>query len=309
MQNRTLIWLLLGGGAFVLLVVLLLAVVLTFSGDGRAEFAFSGQVQVVDIDGELVESRTILEQLKRYEDSNSVKAILLNIDSPGGGVAVSQEIYAEIKRLREKSDKIVVAYLSSTGASGAYYISCAANKIVANPGTIVGSIGVIAEWVNYADLLEWAKMKEIVFKTGEFKDTGSQSRALTDNERKYFQGLIDDMYVQFLEAVSSGRKLELQEVRAMADGRVFTGRDAQQRKLIDQIGNFQDAVDLTAKLAGISGKPRLLRSTRQRVTLLVVLTTDLSRLVPFSDQSMKSQIQVPYLSELPTRGQEAIDHD
>ena len=188
-----------------------------------------------------------------------------------------------------------MAYLSSTGASGAYYIACAADKIVANPGTIVGSIGVIAEWVNYADLLQWAKLKDIVFKTGEFKDTGSPTRPITENERKYFQGLIDDMYVQFVEAVSSGRKMDLQEVRAVADGRVFTGRDAQQRKLIDEIGNFQDAVDVTAKLAGISGKPRLLRPSRQRVTILDVLTTDLSRLVPFGGQSMTSQIKFQYL--------------
>ncbi len=278
-----------------LLAITLAAVVLTFSGDDSPEFGFSDRVQVVDVEGELVQSRSILEQLKRYEDSNSVKAILLNVDSPGGGVAVSQEIYTEIKRLREKKDKIVVAYLSSTGASGAYYISCAANKIVANPGTIVGSIGVIAEWVSYADLLEWAKLKNIVFKTGEFKDTGSPTRPITDNERKYFQGLIDDMYVQFVEAVAAGRKLDLQEVRAMADGRVFTGRDAKERKLIDETGNFQDAVDLTAKLAGISGKPRLIRSVRQRVTLLDVLTTDLSRLVPFNAQSMKSQIKFQYL--------------
>lgn len=278
-----------------LLAITLAAVVLTFSGDESGEFGFSDRVQVVDIEGELVQSRPILEQLKRYEDSNSVKAILLNVDSPGGGVAVSQEIYTEIKRLREKKDKIVVAYLSSTGASGAYYISCAANKIVANPGTIVGSIGVIAEWTNYADLLEWAKLKNIVFKTGEFKDTGSPTRPITDNEKKYFQGLIDDMYVQFVEAVAAGRKLDLQEVRAMADGRVFTGRAAKERKLIDETGNFQDAVDLTAKLAGISGKPRLIRSVRQRVTLLDVLTTDLSRLVPFNAQSMKSQIKFQYL--------------
>jgi len=291
-----LIWLLLGGGAFVLLAVTVTAVVLTFNADEGSQFAFSDRIQVVDIEGELIQSRAILDQLKRYEDSNSVKAVLLNIDSPGGGVAVSQEIYTEIKRLREKNDKIVVAYLSSTGASGAYYVSCAANKIVANPGTIVGSIGVIAEWVNYSDLLEWAKLKDIVFKTGEFKDTGSPSRALTDNERKYFQGLIDDMYVQFVEAVASGRKLDLQEVRSLADGRVFTGRDAKQRKLVDEIGNFQDAVDMTAKLAGISGKPRLIRLTRQRVTLLDVLTTDLSRLVPFNGQSMKSsQIKFQYL--------------
>jgi protease IV len=295
MRNRLLIWLLLGGGAFVLLAIALAAIVLTFSGEEGGEFAFSDRIQVVDIDGELVQSKPILDQLKRYEDSNSVKAILLDIDSPGGGVAVSQEIYTEIKRLREKKDKIIVAYLSSTGASGAFYISCAANKIVANPGTIVGSIGVIAEWVNYADLLQWAKLKDIVFKTGEFKDTGSPSRPITENERKYFQGLIDDMYVQFVEAVSSGRKLDLQEVRSIADGRVFTGRDAKERKLIDETGNFQDAVDLTAKLAGISGKPRLIRLTRQRVTLLDVLTTDLSRLVPFNGQSMKSQIKFQYL--------------
>jgi len=279
----------------VLLAVTLVAMMLTFSGDEGTEFAFSDRIQVVDVNGELVESRIILDQLKRYEDSNSVKAILLNIDSPGGGVAASQEIYTEIRRLREKKDKVIVAYLSSTGASGAYYVACAANKIVANPGTIVGSIGVIAEWVNYADLLQWAKLKEIVFKTGEFKDTGSPTRALTDNERKYFQGLIDDMYIQFVEAVASGRKLDLQEVRSLADGRVFTGRDAKERKLIDEIGNFQDAVDHTAKLAGISGKPRLIRLNRQRVTLLDVLTTDLSRLVPFSSQGMQSHIKFQYL--------------
>jgi protease IV len=290
-----LIWLLLGGGAFVLLAAIVIAIALTVSPDEAAGFSFSDRIQVVDIEGELLQSTPILEQLKRYEDSNSVKAILLNIDSPGGGVAVSQEIYAELRRLREKKDKTIVAYLSSTGASGAYYVACAANKIVANPGTIVGSIGVIAEWVSYAELLEWAKLKDIVFKTGEFKDTGSPTRPLTENEKKYFQGLIDDMYVQFVEAVSSGRKLDLQEVRSMADGRVFTGRDAKERKLIDEIGNFQDAIDLTAKLSGISGKPRLLRLSRPRVTLLDVLTTDLSRLVPFNGQGMQSQIKFQYL--------------
>jgi protease IV len=290
-----LIWLLLGGGAFVLIAAIVIAIALTVSPDEAADFSFSDRIQVVDIEGELLQSTPILEQLKRYEDSNSVKAILLNIDSPGGGVAVSQEIYAELRRLREKKDKTIVAYLSSTGASGAYYVACAANKIVANPGTIVGSIGVIAEWVSYAELLEWAKLKDIVFKTGEFKDTGSPTRPLTDNEKKYFQGLIDDMYVQFVEAVSSGRKLDLQEVRSMADGRVFTGRDAKERKLIDEIGNFQDAIDLTAKLSGISGKPRLLRLSRPRVTLLDVLTTDLSRLVPFNGQGMQSQIKFQYL--------------
>src|SRR5687767_6231074 len=158
MRNRMLMWLLLGGGALVLLAVVVLSLLLVFSEDTGGEFAFGDRIQVVEIEGELLESRGIIEQLKRYEDSASVPAILLNVDSPGGGVAVSQEIYAEVKRLREKKNKIIVAYMSSVGASGAYYLACNANKIIANPGTIVGSIGVIAEWVNYGELLEWAKV-------------------------------------------------------------------------------------------------------------------------------------------------------
>ena len=295
MRNRMLFWLLLGGGAFVLLTVVALALLLAYGGDSSGDFAFGNRIQVVDVEGELVDSRPIIEQLKRYEDSKSVPAILLNVDSPGGGVAASQEIYTEIKRLREKKHKIVVAYMSSVGASGAYYVSCPADKIIANSGTIVGSIGVIAEWVNYGDLLQWAKLKDVTFKTGEFKDTGSPTRALTDREKAYFQGLIDDMYVEFVDAVAAGRKLDVEAVRALADGRVFTGRDAREKKLIDEIGNFQDAVDLTASLAGITGKPNLLRATRQRVTLIDLLTGDVSRLNPFGAQTLKSQVRFQYL--------------
>jgi protease-4 len=224
-----------------------------------------------------------------------VPAILLNVDSPGGGVAVSQEIYTEVKRLREKKNKVVVAYMSSVGASGAYYLSAPADKIVANPGTIVGSIGVIAEWVNYGDLLAWAKLRDVTFKTGEFKDTGSPTRELTEREKVYFQGLIDDMYVDFVEAVATGRKMDIEAVRALADGRVFTGRDAREKKLVDEIGNFQDAVDLTASLAGIEGKPNLLRLTRQRVTLIDLLTGDVSGLNPFGARTLKSQVRFQYL--------------
>jgi len=295
MRNRMLFWLLLGGGAFVLLTVVALALLLAYGGDSSGDFAFGNRIQVVDVEGELVDSRPIIEQLKRYEDSKSVPAILLNVDSPGGGVAASQEIYTEIKRLREKKHKIVVAYMSSVGASGAYYVSCPADKIIANSGTIVGSIGVIAEWVNYGDLLQWAKLKDVTFKTGEFKDTGSPTRALTDREKAYFQGLIDDMYVEFVDAVAAGRKLDVEAVRVLADGRVFTGRDAKEKKLIDEIGNFQDAVDLTASLAGITGKPSLLRATRQRVTLIDLLTGDVSSLNPFGNQTLKSQVRFQYL--------------
>jgi protease-4 len=288
-------WLLLGGGALVFGAIFVLSLLLALAGDSSGEFSFTDRIQVVEIEGELVDSRSIIEQLKRYEDSESVPAIILNVNSPGGGVAASQEIHKEIRRLREEKDKKVVAYLSSVGASGAYYIACHADKIVANPGTIVGSIGVIAEWVNYGELLAWAKVKDVVLKTGEFKDAGSATRPLTEKERAYFQGLIDDMYVQFVEAVAEGRNMEIQEVRTVADGRVFTGRDALERKLIDEVGNFQDAVNTTAKLAGISGKPNLIRATRRSVTLLDVLTTDISRVVPIGGNAISSQIRFQYL--------------
>ena len=290
-----LLWLLLGSGAFVLLAIVAVSLLIAFGDDSGGEFVFGNRIQVVDIEGELIDSRPIIEQLKRYEDTRSVPAILLNVDSPGGGVATSQEIYTEIRRLREKKNKIVVAYMSSVGASGAYYVSAPADKIVANPGTIVGSIGVIAEWVNYGDLLEWAKLKDVTLKTGEFKDSGTPTRPLTERETAYFQGLIDDMYVDFVDAVAAGRRMDVEAVRAIADGRVFTGRDAREKNLVDDIGNFQDAVDLTASLAGITGKPNLLRASRQRVTLLDLLTSDISRFNPLGAQTLKSQIRFQYL--------------
>jgi protease-4 len=290
-----LFWLLLGGGAFVLLMIVAVSLLIAFGAGDDGDFVFGNRIQVVDVEGELIDSRPIIEQLKRYEDNRSVPAILLNVDSPGGGVATSQEIYTEIRRLREKKNKKIVAYMSSVGASGAYYLSAPADKIVANPGTIVGSIGVIAEWVNYGELLEWAKLKDVTLKTGEFKDAGAPTRALTERERVYFQGLIDDMYVDFVDVVAAGRKMDVEAVRALADGRVFTGRDAKEKKLIDEIGNFQDAVDLTASLAGISGKPNLLRSVRQRVTLLDLLTSDISRLNPLGGRTLQSQVRFQYL--------------
>ncbi len=190
---------------------------------------------------------------------------------------------------------MVVAYLSSVGASGAYYIACAADQIIASPGTVVGSIGVIAEWLNYGELLEWARVSTIILKSGEFKDTGTPTRDLTDSEREYFQGLIDDMYGQFVEAVAAGRSLDVDEVREFADGRVFTGREARELNMIDETGNLQDAIDLIARLAGIAGKPRLIELQQERVTLLDVFTGDVSRILPFNGGMAESQMRFQYL--------------
>ena len=290
-------WLLLAGGAFAIFLVAVIALVLVLvpSTGGGGEFGFQERIQVVDIEGELLDSRGVIEQLERYEDVDSVPAILLHIDSPGGDVAASQELYAEVLRLREKG-KTVVAYLSSTGASGAYYVACAADLIIANPGTVVGSIGVIAEWLNYGELLEWARLSNVVLKSGDFKDMGSPTRDLTEEERAYFQTLIDDMYGQFVDAVAMGRGLEVDQVREFADGRVFTGRAALELGMIDLTGNFQDAVERTAELAGIAPRPRLIRVQRPSLTLLDVISGDLSGVLPSLGQGrFPGQIRFQYV--------------
>jgi protease-4 len=149
-------WLLLGGGAMVLSAILVLSLLVALSGDSAGEFSFRNRIHVVEVEGELLDSRPIIEELKRYEDAESVPAILLNVNSPGGGVAASQEIYREIKRLREEKNKIIVTYMSAVGASGAYYLAVPSNRSIATAGTIVGGLGVIAVWVTYGEVREWA---------------------------------------------------------------------------------------------------------------------------------------------------------
>lgn len=295
MRNRVIIGLVLGGGALALLLVTAAAVVVTVLGGGDGDFASGERVQVIEIEGVLVDSRDVIEQLKQYEDSDSVPAVLLKINSPGGAVAPSQEIYAEILRLRQDKGKLVVAYMSSVGASGAYYIACAADRIIASPGTVVGSIGVIAEWLNYGGLLEWARVSTVTLTSGEFKDTPSPVREMTETERSYYQGLIDDIHGQFVEAVAAGRDMDVDEVRTFADGRVFTGREAGDLGMIDGTGNFQDAVDLTAEMAGLDGAPRLLERPRPRVSLLDALIGGVSVTPPWEASGAQSQIRFQYL--------------
>jgi protease-4 len=293
MTNRAIVWILLGGGVLGLFILTLLALLLTMSGGG-GDLGFGDRIQIVNVEGPLDDSRRWLEQLKRFEKSDSVPAILLNIDSPGGDVATSQELHREILRLREENGKTVVAYVSSAGASGAYYVACAADLIVSSPGSIVGSIGVIGEWLNYSDLLEWAMISDVVFKTGEFKDTGSPTRDLMPAEIEYFQSLIDDMYEQFVDAVAEGRGLDVDQVRAFADGRVFTGVQARDLGMIDEIGNLHDAIDRTAELAGIVGEPRLFEVPPPSVTLMDLLGGDLSDIFPLT-RHLGSRLRFQYV--------------
>ena len=218
---------------------------------------FGDKVAVVEVTGVILDSRQVIESLRKYADNRSIKAIVLRLDTPGGAVAPSQEIYAEVRRIRDAKKKPIVASMGSVAASGGYYIASAAQEIWANPGSVTGSIGVIMQWTNYSELLRWAKLKPETITSGAYKDAGNPTREMTDSERAYFQGIIDGLRNQFVEDVADGRegKLTVEEVDRIADGRVFTGEEAKELKLVDEIGDLHDTIDRAAELAKISGEP------------------------------------------------------
>jgi protease-4 len=297
-RSRTVLWILIGGGAFFLFVLAVFSLVyLTLhAGGNEASFGgFGNRIGVVDLDGVILSPQPVVGQLKKLAADSSIKAIILHVNSPGGGVAASEEIYREVKRIREEKKKRIVVSIETVGASGAYYIASASNKIYADQGSIVGSIGVIAEWVNYGDLLKWAKLKSVVFKTGEFKDTGSPSRELTPAEQAYLQGLIDNMFGQFIQAVADGRGMKFDDVKAIANGKVWTGKEALSMKLIDNVGDFEAVVNDTAQSVGISGEPTLVHPEKDRRTLLDLLLGDVSQYLPDTEKMLEQHVGFYYL--------------
>src|SRR5258706_11685344 len=207
-RSRVWLWLLFGGGAFLLFVVAVFTLVyFTFRGGDQESFSgFGEKIAVVDLEGVILSPKQTVTQLKKFADDDSIKAIILHVNSPGGGVAASEEIYREVKRIHDAKKKRIVASIETVGASGAYYVASASDKIYADKGSIVGSIGGIAQWVKYGELLKWAKLKNITLKAGEFKDTGNPAREMTPAEKEYLQGMIDNMHTQFIQAVADGRK-------------------------------------------------------------------------------------------------------
>ena len=296
-QSNAVFWILIGCGALVVFGVLLFALLIfSVKTDERADFSFGdNRIAIVELNGEILDSTSLVEQLEKYGKDSSVKAIVLRINSPGGSAAASQEIYQAIQRVREKKKKVVVASIASVGASGAYYAACATDKVYANPGALTGSIGVIAQWYSYGDLLKWAKMKDVVIKSGEFKDTGDPARDLTEPERAYLQRLIDDTYQQFVEAVARGRKMSVEAVKALADGRVYTGREAKANKLIDETGDLQDAIDGAAQLAKIKGEPKIVKTTKKKQTLLDLFFGDATAWLPAPLQRINKEAPLQYL--------------
>ena len=297
-RSRTVLWALIGGSAFVVFLLAVFALVYFSMRSDQKSSAFGGfgdKIGVVDLEGVIVQPKEVVKQLKKFGDDDSIKAIILHVNTPGGGVAASEEIYQEVKRVRDKKKKMVVASIETVGASGGYYVSSATNKIFADHGSVVGSIGVIAEWYNYGDLLHWAKMHDVVFKTGEFKDTGNPTRELTPAEKEYLQGLINSMYGQFIHVVAEGRNLKEEQVRSIADGRVWTGEQAKDMHLVDELGDMQAAVDYTAKSVGIKGEPTLVRAEKEKKTVLDLLFGDISEYLPDRTKLMQSQVGFYYL--------------
>lgn len=256
----------LGIGLFLLLLIFGLAFFL-----GKWDEFGGPKVALLEVDGLITNSEQVIEHIRHHMENETVRAFVIRINSPGGGVAPSQEIYEEIKKVRQMHEKPVVASLSTVGASGGYYIAAAADKIVANPGSITGSIGVIIQIPNISDLLNKVGIRSVIIKSGRYKDLASATRELTPAERKLLQQLIDDIHDQFIEAVAEGRGLSREQVETVADGRIFSGRQALELGLVDQLGNLQDAIDTAAKMGGIEGKPQIVQIKERKFSLLGLL--------------------------------------
>ena len=246
-----------------LLVFILTAFLLSYFGGGQSGAGlWSEAVGVIEVRGVINDADKIIESIRRFAKADYVRAVVLRVESPGGGVTPAQEIYRELTRLREK--KPVIASLGGVAASGGYYIASACSTIVANPGTITGSIGVIMETVNVQGLLEKLGVKGVVIKAGTYKDLGSPLRDMSAEERQILGTMLNDVHRQFIAAVATGRHMEEAKIQTLADGRVYSGEQALKLGLVDQLGNFQDAITLTAEKAGIAGEPRVIRAQQQK---------------------------------------------
>tara|TARA_B100002049_G_scaffold80041_1_gene58926 strand:+ start:1003 stop:1902 length:900 start_codon:yes stop_codon:yes gene_type:complete len=218
------------------------------------------RIGIVDITGLITDSQYITNQVKKFRQDKRIRGIILRIDSPGGAVGPSQEIYDEVLKTRE-SGKTIYASMGALAASGGYYIASAAEKIFANPGTLTGSIGVIMAFSNAKGLMEKIGLQPEIVKAGEYKDIGSPARAMTQKERNLLQSVVTDVHQQFIEAVASGRDISVAEVTKIADGRILTGRQAYSLNLVDQIGGLQVSIDQLAHKVGIIGSPKIIKET------------------------------------------------
>ncbi len=253
-----------------------LGVVYVWNDDG---LPIGERIGVVEVQGFIADPRPTVEALREFRKDEGVKAVIVRVESPGGVIAPSQEIHDEVRRTA--AEKPVVVSMGTVAASGGYYISVPATRILANPGTVTGSIGVIIQFREVHALFDKLGLRTRVVKSGPLKDSGSPFREMTDEERRVFQDLIDDLFGQFVDAVAEGRGLSAEEVRTLADGRVYSGSQALELGLVDRLGGFWEAVDEAAELASVEGEPRLeYRRRKPRGLLRWVLGDDGDALAP-----------------------------
>jgi protease-4 len=245
--------------------LLLLLGGITYFFTDDSSLHFGDRIAVVSIKGVIADSKAAVEQLKKYRQDNRVKAIILRIDSPGGSTAGSQEIYREVQKTSSK--KKVVASMGNVAASGGYYVALGANKIVANPASLTGSIGVIIQFSNFKTLLNKIGVSQEAVKSGPYKDIGSPVRDMKPEERALLEGVIKNVHQQFIEVVVKGRRLSREQVEKIADGRIFTGEQAKALGLVDELGSFDDAVELTKKMVGLSGEVKLIYPEKKRFSI------------------------------------------
>jgi protease-4 len=259
-------------------------------------FALTGdKVGVIKIEGTIIESEPTIDKIIKFRRSKGIKAIILRINSPGGMVAPSQEIYQEVKKTCK--EKKIIASVESIAASGGFYIACAADKIVANPGTLVGSIGVILQIENIEELLKKVGLKRKVIKSGKYKDIGSMTRSMTKEEELILQEFSDDIYNQFIDAVVEGRDIKREEVLKLADGRIFTGAKAIKLGLIDKLGNLQDAISMAGEIVGIEGEPKVVYPKKKRSSILdFIFEEAIKSIARILEKMVHNKLTVYYLS-------------
>lgn len=250
------------------------------------------RIALIRVEGVILDAQQTISELKRYGENPLVKAIVVRIDSPGGGVVPSQEIHDAVKRIRDKQNKLVIASMGTVAASGGYYIAAATDRIVANPGTLTGSIGVIMELANVEGLMKKIGVESVVIKSGSHKDLGSPFRAMNAEDRTILQNVMDDVHSQFIEAVAAGRSLEIKDVRMLSDGRIFTGRQAKAAKLVDELGDLNDAIKLAADMAGIEGEPRVVEP-RKRFSIRELIEGHVGRIFP--SLQLETGVRLKYL--------------
>ena len=260
-------------------------------GDDEVVVGSGDKIAVVELNGVITSSGDVVRQFKKYRENRSIKAILFRVDSPGGGVVASQEIYEEVKKTRSKGKPVVVS-MGALAASGGYYVSCGANKIVANPGTLTGSIGVISQFMRYDSLLGKIGVSVNTIKSGKLKDAGNPFREMTKEDKAYFQRLMDNVHRQFISAVETERKMEHGSLISLADGRVFTGEEALSLGLVDTLGTYEDAILIAAKLAGIKGEPSLVKERKRGLTLFgrLIGESKIDELLGLKDQILNQPI-------------------